>query len=140
MIICVDTNTLVQALAEGHPFRPIMDAWIRGRITLAVSTPILLEYEEVITRMSGVPRWQVFARILELVELTTGNLLRITPSFHFRIIADDPDDDIFADCAIAATAEFVVTEDGHFSALAKSGYKPQPITPAKFIAQFLPGA
>ena len=57
MIVCIDTNTLVQALAAGHAFRPIMDAWVSGRITLAVTTPILLEYEEVITRMSGAARF-----------------------------------------------------------------------------------
>ena len=139
MIVCIDTNTLVQALAAGHAFRPIMDAWIGGRITLAVSTPILLEYEEVITRMSGTARWQKLTRLIETIELTTGNLLRVEPSFRFRIISDDPDDNIVTDCAVAANADFVVTEDRYFAALVKSGYKPRPITPAAFIAQFFSG-
>jgi putative PIN family toxin of toxin-antitoxin system len=139
VIVCIDTSTLVQALAAGHPFRPITDAWIAGRITLAVSTPILLEYEEVITRMSGVARWQRLARLTEMAELTTGNLLHIAPSFHFRIISDDEDDNIVTDRAVAAEADFIVTEDRHFAALAKGGYKPQPITPTAFIEQFLSG-
>lgn len=27
MIVCLDTNTVVQALAEGHPFHPIIDRY-----------------------------------------------------------------------------------------------------------------
>jgi predicted nucleic acid-binding protein len=43
MIVCIDTNMLVQALAQHHPFHPILDAWVAGHLTWAVSTPILLE-------------------------------------------------------------------------------------------------
>ena len=53
MIVCLDTNALVQALAAGHPYHCILDAWIDGDISWAVSTEVLLEYEEVVTRMSG---------------------------------------------------------------------------------------
>jgi predicted nucleic acid-binding protein len=45
MILCLDTNTVVQALAQHHPFHPILDTWVAGHLTWAVSTPILLEYE-----------------------------------------------------------------------------------------------
>jgi predicted nucleic acid-binding protein len=86
MIVCIDTNTVVQALAGSHPFNPILDSWVAGRITWAISTPILLEYEEVVTRLSGVARWRKLIRLMDLAELTTGNLLRRDPSFHFRII------------------------------------------------------
>ena len=37
------------------------------------------------------------------------------------------------DCAIAAAADFVVTEDHHFDALKSDGYKPVPISPDEFI-------
>lgn len=56
MILCLDTNIVVQALAEHHPFHPILDNWVAGQVIWAVSTPILLEYEEVITRLSGPAR------------------------------------------------------------------------------------
>jgi len=67
----------------------------------------------------------------------SGFVRHFTPQFHFRIITADPDDDIFADCAIAADAEYIIAEDGHFKALRNAGYKPQPITPEEFIRQFL---
>jgi putative PIN family toxin of toxin-antitoxin system len=136
MILCLDTNTVVQALAQQHPFHPILDAWVAGHVTWAVSTPILLEYEEVLARTSGPIRWRKLARLMDLAELTSGNLLRVTPSFHFQVVIVDPDDNIFSDCAITADADFLITEDRHFAPLANAGYKPQPISPQAFIARF----
>ena len=53
------------------------------------------------------------------------------------MISTDPDDNKFCDCAIAAEASFVVTEDNHFDVLRSAGYKPKPIKPDEFIRQFL---
>jgi predicted nucleic acid-binding protein len=52
------------------------------------------------------------------------------------VIGNDPDDNAFTDCAIAAHADYVITEDRHFAPLANSGYKPQTITPTNFIARY----
>jgi predicted nucleic acid-binding protein len=139
MIVCIDTNTVVQALAQHHPFHPILDAWVAGHLTWAVSTPVLLEYEEVLTRLSGPSRWRKLARLMDLAELTSGNLLRVTPSFQFRVVTADPDDNSFTDCAITADAEYPLTEDSHFAPLAAAGYKPRPLSPQQFIIQFLAG-
>ena len=43
----------------------------------------------------------------------------------------------FCDCAIAAAADFVVTEDNHFAALKSAGFRPQPLTPDEFIRLYL---
>jgi putative PIN family toxin of toxin-antitoxin system len=140
MIVCLDTNTVIQALAEGHRFHPILDWWIAGRFTWAVSTEVLLEYEEVLTRLSGPARWRKLARLMDLAEVTTGSLLRVTPSFRFQIVTSDPDDNIFTDCAVTAGADCLVTEDRDFAALENAGYKPRPITPGEFIARFITAA
>jgi uncharacterized protein len=137
MILCLDTNVLLQARAKGHAFFPILDGWVTGKFTLAVSTGILLEYEEVIARMSGREHWYKFTRLMDYVELTTGTLLRVTPHYHFQVINHDPDDNKFTDCAITAGADYIVTEDRHFAPLTTAGYHPQPITPAEFIARHL---
>ena len=39
-------------------------------------------------------------------------------SFKFNLIEADPDDNKFADCAIVANAEYIVSEDAHFRILA----------------------
>lgn len=133
MTICIDTNVLVQARALGHPFHAILDAWVFGSYRIAVSTSILFEYEEIITRLSGRDAWIKFARLMDLVELTTSGVLRVTPSYRFHVIEDDADDNQFCDCAITADANYLITEDRHFLPMAGSGYKPQPIKPSDFI-------
>jgi len=136
MTVCIDTNVLLQARARGHPFFPIVDAWVAGRYAIAVSTGILLEYEEVMTRMSGKATWLKFARLMDLVELTTSGVRRVTPSYRFHVIGNDPDDNLFTDCTITADAEYLITEDRHFLPLANAGFKPQPIKPQDFIDRF----
>ncbi len=75
-------------------------------------------------------------RMLDFIELagqSRGAILRVSPTFRFHLFAADADDDKFADCAIVAEADFIITEDRHFDALRGSGYKPQPGTPGEFI-------
>jgi putative PIN family toxin of toxin-antitoxin system len=135
--VVLDTNVLLQALNPQHPLAKILEAWYAGRFVWAVSTDILLEYREVIVRQSGAARWTLLERLLNLASATRGNLLRVDPSFQFLAIPGDRDDDKFADCAITAGADYVITEDAHFQELAGSGYQPQPIAPAAFIGRFL---
>lgn len=139
MIVVVDTNAVLGAFTEGHAHRPVLDAWLDGRLTWAVSTEILLEYEEILARRSGQER---AAKALHLIEVMADADLcrRIVPHFQWHLIVADPDDNKFADCAIAAEADFIITGDRHFEALAGSGYKPQPLAPEAFIRRHLGGA
>ena len=137
MTVVVDTNALWPALSARHPSRVMVRAWAAGRFAWAISTEILLEYEEILVPRLGPARWREFVELLDTIGELRGNLRHIEPSFRFRLIAADPDDDKFADCAIAAEADWVITEDGHFDSLRGAGYQPQPIAPADFIARFL---
>ena len=124
MIVCIDTNTLIQGRKPGHRCFPILEAIVFGRISWAVSNRILTEYQEVISRTSGPSAWQDLARLMELIELTSGNLVRISPHFQFNVISADPDDNAFTDCAIAANADYLITEDAHFLPLSNAGTPP----------------
>ena len=43
--------------------------------------------------------------------------------FHFHLLSDvDKDDNKFVDCAIAASANYIVTEDNHFNRLKSLPY------------------
>lgn len=137
MIIVLDTNALVQVFGARSPFLPLQLAILDGRLALAFSTSMLLEYEEVLTRYGGPARWPRVWQALEMTGQLHGDLRRIEPTYQWRLIVADPDDDKFADCAIAAEAEWVVTEDAHFDVLKNSGHKPQPITPEAFIRDVL---
>ena len=133
MTVCLDTNVFLQIFGRKQPFHRIFQELMDGRLTLAVSNEILLEYEEVTVKLSGTERWRQVVRLLELLAQLCNNVKQIEPSYRFGVITDDPDDNKFSDCAIAASADFVVTEDAHFAKLKHAGYKPKPITPQAFI-------
>ena len=140
MIVVIDTNVVLTMFKPAHANRPVFDAWAANRLRWAVSTDILLEYEEVMTRLNSATYAGLAFQTMNAIESVRRNLIRVSPSFRFRLITADVDDDKFADCAIAAEADWIITEDHHFDALIGSGHKPQPITPEEFIARFLRGA
>jgi uncharacterized protein len=135
MIVCIDTNVLLQARSKANPFHPILRACAFGRMEWAVSISILAEYREVVTRLSGLGAWITVTQFLEVIE-AIGCLLPVVPAFQFQVINIDPNDNKFTDCAITSHADFIITEDKHFAPLANAGYKPQPITPEAFIEQY----
>ena len=137
MRVCIDTNALLQLFGQNQDALPIRRALLGGRLELAVSTEILLEYQEVITRLSGSERWGELERFFTLLSLLHSNILFVDPQFQFRVITTDPDDNKFVDCAIAAQAEYIITSDQHFDLLVGSGYRPQPLTPTQFVQAHL---
>ena len=137
MIACIDTNVVLGMFGRNGPWLPIRQALLGNRLIWAVSTEILLEYEEVAARVVGIVAAGNLIRFIELLEQTRGNVMRVSPTFRFQVIALDPDDNKFTDCAITAGADYIVTEDRHFAPLAAAGYHPQPITPADFISNHL---
>ena len=56
MTVCLDTNVFLQIFGRKQPFHQILRALLDGRLTLAVSNEILLEYEEVTAKLSGAAR------------------------------------------------------------------------------------
>ena len=135
MTVCLDTNVLIQARASSHPYGVILDGFVFGLLNWAVSNRVLSEYEEIISNKAGAVAWGTMFRLIELIDMS-GNLISISPHYQFHVIGNDPDDNAFTDCAIAANADYVITEDRHFAPLANSGYKPQPITPKDFIERY----
>lgn len=139
MIVCVDTNVLMQAAKAGHPLHAIFTGWLQRKFKWAVSNDILTEYEEMLTQRSGRQRWLQFSRVLDLAEAQGSLLIKAQPSYQFHIVTTDPDDNKFTDCAITVGADYLITEDHHFDPLADAGYKPQPINPDEFIRRHLSG-
>ena len=137
MRVCIDTNVLVQLFGRSPPYGRITDALQHGRLERAVSNEILLEYEETLTHLSGRGRWQAIEMFLHGISRLHDSVLYVEPHFRFHVIAADPDDNKFVDCAIAAEADFILTFDGHFNVIHGSGYKPRPVSPDEFVAKHL---
>jgi predicted nucleic acid-binding protein len=45
------------------------------------------------------------------------NIIQVIRYFEWNVIEHDPDDNKFFDCAVAANADYIVTEDKHFNVL-----------------------
>ena len=59
---------------------------------------------------------QVATNVIHLL-LESEFVELINPYFSLHLIEDDHDDDKFVDCAFAANATFIVSDDKHFEAL-----------------------
>jgi len=108
MTVCIDTCVLLQAARAGHPYHVIFDAWFQRRFRWAVSNEILTEYQEIIAVHSGVQRWNRLVKVFSLAETVGDLLIKVQPAYRFRVIATDPDDNKFTDCAITANADYVI--------------------------------
>ena len=97
---------------------------------LCISNEILEEYAEVLSRNISVN----VARYVIFTILERQNVRLITPYYSWKLITADPDDNKFVDCAIAANAKFIVTEDHHFNVLKDI---PFPSVPVINIDEFL---
>ena len=49
MAVVLETNVVLTARVARHPFHAIVQSLAAGRLTIAASTTILLEYEEIVT-------------------------------------------------------------------------------------------
>lgn len=113
MRIVLDTNVFLVSVLPRHKYWWIFQAILDGEYELLVSTEILTEYLEQCTKRYGLGTTE--AKLDFLLDLPNVEL--ITPSFHWRLIYLDPDDDKFVDCAVAGNSDFIVTNDGHFNIL-----------------------
>ena len=87
--------------------------FLSGDYNLCVSNEIIEEYSEVLSRNISP---QVSEAIVYAI-LTRPNVIRKDPHYTFALIEADKDDNKFVDCAIAANAKCIVTEDKHFKVL-----------------------
>ena len=113
MNIVLDTNSLIMSIASKSPYRSVWQAFLGGDYNLCISNEIMEEYAEVLAR-------NISPRVSEAIVyaiLTRPNVIRKDPHYSFGLIEADKDDNKFMDCAIAANAKCIVTEDNHFNVL-----------------------
>ena len=111
--VVLDTNCLIASLSKRGAYFNVWSGLLAGEFTLCVSNDILLEYEEVL----GIKVNQVVAFNVLRTLRNSPYVEFVIPHFFFGLIKSDPDDNKFVDCAIAAGATFVVSNDTHFNVL-----------------------
>ena len=111
--IVLDTNSLIMAISARNIYHKIWLSFLAGDYWLCISNEILEEYAEVISNNINpdVARYVVYT-ILE-----RKNVRQISAYYKWNLITADPDDNKFVDCAVAANAKYIVTEDHHFNVL-----------------------
>ena len=112
--VVLDTNCLIQSISHRSPYYRIWSDFIAERYALCVTTEILEEYAEILTRHLS----PTVAEIVVAAILRANNTVRVDAQFRFNLIAIDQDDNKFVDCAIVSNAAYIVTNDAHFNCLA----------------------
>ena len=111
--LVLDTNSLIQCISRRSRYHDLWLSLLDGRNEMCVSTDILAEYAEILERKTSAK----FAELALSVIINNPYTQFITPYYHFKLIAADPDDDKFVDCAVASNAKYIVTEDSHYDVL-----------------------
>ncbi|HRI62438.1 MAG TPA: putative toxin-antitoxin system toxin component, PIN family [Saprospiraceae bacterium] len=118
MKVVIDSNVLLNAIYPRSKNYWIRKALEGQQITLCVTTDILDEYAEVFADYYDAITAELFLSALEILP----NILYINKYFFWQLIPQDQDDEKFADCAVAAGAEYLVTNDRHFNHLKKVAF------------------
>lgn len=130
--IVLDTNCLLQALPTHSPYHKIWTSVLSGKICLCVNTEILNEYEEILAAKTT---YEIAHNVVEAIARLHTTIFQ-EAYIHFGLIEQDIDDNKFVDCAIAADAEYIVTNDSHFNKLKEIDWpKVLVITIKEFASQ-----
>ena len=111
--VVLDTNILMVSFLPHHKHFWLYEALENQRFTLLLSNEILEEYYEKIANRYN----PTIADMITFGLPNLKNTAKISPTFRFLLIKDDPDDDKFVDCAVAGNADFIVSHDKHFDIL-----------------------
>ncbi len=135
MIVTMDTNVLLAAhISESGASHKIFRLIINERIDLALSTQILLEYDDVLKR----------EEILKLTKLNTEQiedvldllvLLAQKQKIYYRLRPNlrDENDNLFVECAFASKSKYLITSNiRDFNSGELRGFEFKVLTPKDF--------
>jgi uncharacterized protein len=118
MTIVLDSNVLLVAIGKRSRYRPIWEAFLNGSYKLVLSEDILFEYEEILLQHAA----SGAAEIVMEIFLESPDIIYQRVYYKWQAITNDVDDNKFFDVAIAANAEYLVTNDAHFNSAQKLGF------------------
>ena len=109
----LDTNCLLISLSRRGAYYTVWKEFFSEKYILCYTNEILSEYEEILSQKMG---GDIAGNVIKAI-ISRKNTVRLDVHFRFNLIQADPDDNKFVDCAIAANASFIVSQDHHFDVL-----------------------
>jgi putative PIN family toxin of toxin-antitoxin system len=136
MRVVLDANVLVSGIvsAQGAPGR-ILNAWREERFQLLTSTAILAEVARVL-RYPKIVKYHGWAdaEIDSFLQTLASLSIRTPGKLTLSVIAEDPADNRYLECAVEGSADYVVSGDrdlltlGTYQGIAL-------VTPAAFLKE-----
>lgn len=111
--VVLDTNVLLVSISSRSVYHWIFQKLLYGEYKLFITNDISTEYEEIITNKYNSTVAKNVVRTLMLL----ANVYKVDIYYNWNLIDNDADDNKFVDCAIAANAHILVTQDRHFDIL-----------------------
>ena len=111
--VVVDTNVLVSASVTNGKSRRLLLEMLETHIVI-LSSQVLAELADVLTRdkfkiaISQIDRF--------LTTMVSASII-VKDQTRFKVVAEDPDDDVVLNVAYMGKADYVVTRDKHLLAL-----------------------
>lgn len=118
MRIILDANCLLVSIPGKSKHRLVFDSFLDKKFSVIISNEILSEYIEILSQKFT----HVVAIDIAEVLLSSGNVEKREVYYRWNLIINDADDNKYVDCAIAANADFIVTNDRHFEVLKKINF------------------
>ena len=115
MLAVVDTNCLLASNSPQSTHYWLYLAFKQGKFEWLISNEILTEYEEKLIERYSKSTANIVLNVLSIAP----NVIFKEPYFKWNLVEKDPDDNKFADLAIAGNAQYLVTNDKDFNDLKK---------------------
>lgn len=133
-LLVIDTNVVFEGLTKkGGAAGLIVEAWLIGLLTACISTALVYEYEDVLSRKVSEARWNRLKPVLALL-VEKSNFTPIY--FSWRPSSPDAGDDLVIDCAMNAGATVITSNIRDFKFAEKSlGLK--VLTPVQLVSMLL---
>lgn len=125
--LVLDTNCLVQIISPKSKYHCLWESFMEGNDFLCISNEIIEEYIEILQKLIG---YKVAEYVVKTI-LNSPFTIQIAPYYHFGLIKTDPDDNKFVDCAIAAHAKCIITNDHHYDVLKQLDFPKVCVTSLK---------
>ena len=128
MKVVIDTNVVISGVFFNGTPRKVLKMWFENRFSVACCEEILEEYEKTLIKLMA--KYSHPSRIDEIISILVKNMEMIENVYHGRY-SRDPKDDKFINCALSASAEYIISGDEDLLVLKKVG-KINILPPSKF--------